>query len=247
MDEDTKRKMIRKYFAPFPMWAVYALGFGILLFLIGVSGSGGAAIMGLLIGGIGGYGIWSHTQEKPSDQEIDKFLMEDFQQLNNKSMKKMGLDQSEIKGDPITIYGPILWYVSGISSADLLYKTGQDGIARFGVYKVTCIQLTDKLMGTYQCVFNFLKNVALNESTDEYFYKDVVSVSTKEVSTAYALPNAEKLIHAETFALTVSSGDRVEVILRDPAIETFTKGQIPITRSEKAIQTIRTMLRDKKA
>lgn len=242
MDEDTKRNMVRKYFAPFPTWALYALGFGILLLLIG----GGASVLGILIAAIGGYGIYSDIQGRPSDQEIDKFLEDDFQQLNDKSLKKLGLDKSELVGETVTVPGPIVWPVGGISIGDIVYKKGNDGLARFGVYGFTCINFTDKLMGAYQCTFNFLKNVALNERTDEYFYKDVVSVSTKEESTTYALPNGEKLVHAEKFALTVSSGDRVEVILRDPAIEKLT-GQIPTTRAEKAIQTIRTMLKEKKA
>lgn len=247
MDEETKRKRIRNYFAAFPMWTVYALGIGILFLLIGLSGSGSMLIFGLLVGGIGGYGIKSYIEGKPSDQEMDTFLREDFQQLNNKSIKKMGIDHSEIAGETTLISGPILWNTNGISNSDLVYKTGQDELARFGIYRVTCVQLTDKLMGIYQCTFNFLKNVALNESTDEYFYRDVVAVSTKEESTSYALPNGEKLINAEKFVLTASSGDRVEVILKDPSLERLTGGRIPTEQSETAMQAIRNMLREKKS
>lgn len=52
---------------------------------------------------------------------------------------------------------------------------------------------------------------------------------------------------AETFELTTSGGTSVEVVLRDPGlIKRMGGGDIPTTRAEKAIQTMRKMLREKK-
>jgi hypothetical protein len=247
MDEETKRKRIRNYFKPFPKWALYLAIAGVVILLIGLSGSAGAAIVGLLLAGGGGYAIYASTQGKATDQEMDQWLDEDLKELSPKALKKLGIDQSELISEPIRIHGPILWAANGVSGQDLVWKTGKDRIARFGVYKATLFHLTDKQIGSYQATYNFLKHIPLNESTDEYFYKDIVNVSTKETSTSYSLPNGQKLVSAETFALKVSSGDAVEVVLRDPALEKFTQGQIPTTTAEKAIQSIRTILREKKA
>ena len=90
---------------------------------------------------------------------------------------------------------------------------------------------------------------ALNESTDEYFYKDVVSVSTKTKSKSVEIEGtgAVQLDSAETFELTTSGGTSVEVTLKDPSlIKMMGAGDIPTTRAEKAIQTVRKMLREKK-
>ena len=247
MDENTKREKIRNYFKPFPKWAAYLIIVGVIILLIGMNGSAGAAIVGLILAGVGGYVIYASFQGKPTDQEMDEWLQEDLKQLSPKALKKLGLDQSELIGETIRIAGPILWGAGGVSAQDLVWKTGKDGIARFGIYKVTLFHLTEKQIGTYQCIFNFLKNVPLNEGTDEYFYRDVTNVKTKEVSSSFTLPNGQKLVSAETFALQVSGQDAIEVFLRDPALEKFTGGQIPTTAAEKAVQTIRTILREKKA
>ena len=56
-----------------------------------------------------------------------------------------------------------------------------------------------------------------------------------------------QLNSAETFELTTSGGTSVEVTLKDPSlIEMMGGGDIPTTRAEKAIQTVRKMLREKK-
>jgi len=102
----------------------------------------------------------------------------------------------------------------------------------------------------YTCVLDFTTGKALNESTDEYFYKDVVSVSTKSESRTVNIPKLGtlQLNTAETFTLTTSGGTSLSVLLRDPTlIEKMGGGEIPTTRAEKAIQTVRKMLREKKA
>ena len=105
----------------------------------------------------------------------------------------------------------------------------------------------------------------LSESTDEYFYRDVVSVSTQSktqtwdkaeiganaLSVRQLLPlmRGDKLQFnaAEMFILTTSGGTSIEVVLRDPKlIESAGGGTIPTDVAEKAVQTVRKMLREKK-
>lgn len=95
----------------------------------------------------------------------------------------------------------------------------------------------------------------LNTNTDEYFYKDVVSISTKTIFRTYKIEDKKlakelggkniELNEAETFSLTTSGGTSVEIILRDPKL-TKLMGEIPTIQSEKTIQSVRKMLRDKK-
>ena len=51
---------------------------------------------------------------------------------------------------------------------------------------------------------------------------------------------------AEMFTLTTSGGTSIEVLLRDPTLIQKIGGEMPTTKADKAIQSIRTMLRDKK-
>lgn len=51
---------------------------------------------------------------------------------------------------------------------------------------------------------------------------------------------------AETFVLTTSGGTSVEVVIRDIQLMQKMKGDIPVSAAEKAVQSVRKMLREKK-
>jgi len=110
---------------------------------------------------------------------------------------------------------------------------------------VTVIHLDEQLLAAYACDFNFLKNVSLNEETDEYHYRNIASVSTHEISTSYKLPNGKSLVHAQAFRLSVVSGDNIQVTIGSAKLAELTGGTIPTTEAETAVQVIRTILRDK--
>jgi hypothetical protein len=101
------------------------------------------------------------------------------------------------------------------------------------------------LSSIYNCIYNFLKNVSLNDSTDEYFYKNITRVGTKEESSNHILPNGEKLISSEMFTLDVAGNREIYIVLSDPAIEKFTGGQLPTSRAEKAVNAIKKLVREK--
>ncbi len=114
---------------------------------------------------------------------------------------------------------------------------------------ITVLNFAPNQLLSYQCALDLTTGKRLNESTDEYFYRDVVSVSTKTVSVTKtsAKYGLLQLNAAETFALTTSGGTSIEVILKDPKLVEMVGGDIPTTFAEKAIQAVRKMLREKKA
>jgi hypothetical protein len=91
-----------------------------------------------------------------------------------------------------------------------------------------------------------LKGVPLNESDDEFHYRDVVAVSTRDDSTNYALPNGTIMKQAQLFKLAVSSGDRIEVIVNSSELLKFTGGSIVDTGLDTAIKALRKVLGEKK-
>jgi hypothetical protein len=108
----------------------------------------------------------------------------------------------------------------------------------------------------YQCSYDRTTGNPLVEQTDEYFFRDVVSVATKsdtqQIQINAGLKGKEevvKLTASESFVLTTSGGTAFEVFLFDPALlklKSTKRGKWSRTEAENAIQTIRTMLRDKK-
>ncbi len=248
-----KREQIKKYFKSFPKWAVWMIIIGLpFLALYG---------FGLVLIGIGIWGLvdWN---KKPDDAQMDAWLEEDLKVFHGKALSKTGTDPSELVGDPVMVTGPRFWDVGG---ADVAFRKGKDNILRFTPVDVIVLNFGRDQLIAYQSALDLKTGNALNESTDEYFYRDVVSVSTKTESKtvqlsangafrggikgglAGALKGSLQLNAAEQFVLTTSGGTHIDVVLRAPElIERMGGGEIPTTRADKAIQTVRKMLREKK-
>ena len=238
MDEGTS---VKKYFAPFPKWALALIVIGVICLF---TGSAFPIIIGLILLGSGIFVIVNWTK-RPSDQEIDSVIDKLLKKVRSEALKKSGMDESEIVGEPVLITGPQFWDIAG---AEVHWKKGNDGILRFTPMNSTVINFTPNQLLSFQCVLDLITGNTLNQSTDEFFYKDVVSVSTKTISKTIQLKDGPvQMNDAETFSLTTSGGTDIKVILRDrQLIEKMGGGDIPITNAEKAIQTVRKMLREKK-
>ncbi len=243
------RDEVAKYFKPFPKWAIKVLLAGLVIAVLGgVCGNAmenggmiaGAVVLGLLmiVGAILGIVSWT---KRPSDADYDEWVEQCLGQLGARSLTKMGIDSSELVGDPVQITGPRFW---DVANAPISWKKGEDGWARFTPMGVTILNFSENQLMAYMCVLDMYSGSPLNESSDEFFYKHVVSVSTKQQSYAFG---SWKLNSAETFILTTAGGNAIEVILKDPALVQKMGGDIPTTRAEKALQTVRKMLREKQA
>ncbi len=246
MSNEEKRKAIKKYFKPFPKWGVWFILAGLVVAFIGSQTSGGVVVAGIIILAIGALGIYMAVGGKPSDQEMDKYIAEDLSVAKNKSLQKTSIDESELVGESVVVTGPRFWNTAG---AEILYKKGSDGRLRFTPINVSVLQMTQNQIISYQCCLDLTTGNYLNESTDEYFYKDVVSVATKTESKSISSEKfgTIQLNAAETFALTTAGGTSIEVILKDPKlIDMMGGGDIPTTEAERAIQVVRKMLREKK-
>jgi hypothetical protein len=255
MNEKTKRKKIRSYFSrSHPGIAVSFVLIGLIIVGLSVAAGRGAepgialGALLLLLGLLWFFVAVSRQIKRPSDDQMDMWLAQDLKQIAERSINKLGLVGIRLmkQGEPVMFTGPILWTTMGIPNQDLLWKKGKDDVVRFAVYRVTVIQLAEHLLGLYACDFNFLKNVPLNESTDEYHYNDIASVATREISTSYKLPSGKSLVHAQAFLLSIVSGDKVEVTIGAEKLQQLTGGTILTTDAESAIQVIRSMLREKK-
>lgn len=239
--EDEKRKRIRSYFAkPKLKWPIILIVLGILTL---------AAKIGIIVLIAGG--IWLFIEVKPSmdapgDQTIDSWLIDDIEQLKKRSLERLNIDESELIRDSIVIRGPILWNTNGIPSNELAWKKGKDERIRFSINAVTVVHLTEHRLSSYQCDYNLMRGVPLNERDDEFHYRDVVAVSTRDESTNYTLPNNTLMKQAQLFKLAVSSGDSIDVVVNSADLVSFTGGTIVETGLDNAIKALRKVLGEKK-
>lgn len=238
------RVKISKYFtSKFPKWAIFLIIIGVLM----LAGPIVVKIVGLLMVVGGGFAIYNSTQVA-SDAEIDQWTQEDLNKLNKRSLDKMGIDASELVSEGVTITGPRL---SNLGPSKFGFRKGKDNVLRFTPVNSTLINFTKDQLLVYRCALDLLTGNPVNEATDEYFYRDVVSVQTSSETVSVSLPGTTldglQCNAAEFFKLTTSGGTSVSMALRDPSlIQKMGGGEIPTTTAERAIQTIRKMLREKK-
>jgi len=242
------RAKIEKYFmSKFPKWAIWLIVIGIVVLIVGLNAKSVVLLVGVLLIAGGGFAIFNSMQI-PSDSEIDDWTQQDLSKLNKRSLDKMGIDDSELVGEGVTITGLRL---KNLGAAKFGFRKGKDGILRYTPVDSKLINFTRDQLLVYSCALDLITGNPVNEATEEYFYRDVVSVQTRSESITVNLPGSElngmQLNDAEIFSLSTSGGTGPTVVLRQASlIQKLGGGEIPTTIAERAIQTIRKMLREKK-
>ena len=276
MDENTKRKLIRKYFKEFPSWAVILLVVGVLIlwvpyfnFLFGIP-SIIIGIVGLIVGLSG----------RPSDSQIDDWLESDQEELIARSKVKLALDDSLIISDPYKIFvwimpGDVGTYTTpepgteseqtktpkyGIPVDDVKQKRGKapckykslfSNYIRHSAWRFQIFYPTEHYLGSYGCWFDFLRGKYVNETSQEIFYKDVTILETGTADRINAQRQGLKESDFEIFTLKVSSGDSIEVRIPSESLinQTLRENltEVPSTQCEKMVQSMRKMIQAKKS
>lgn len=239
MTEREKRSAIRKYFAETPRWPWVLIGIGVLSLL---SGDGGAMAIGVVMIAAGG-AVQFFVGQRISDDEFDRFLDEDLQKAAARAFGKWGIDESEIPGRPVRVYGP-----SFANTGTQAHRKGKDRRIRMNPVKFAVLGFAEHQMLAYMGVLDMITGNVLNEETEEFFYRDVVSVSTKTDSVKFTHKGETRQFNdTETFVLTTSGATSIRVPLFSPSLASILGGgEMPTSQAESAIAAVRAMLRQKK-
>lgn len=196
---------------------------GAIIFLGGLSGSVGAAIVGLLVAGGGVAYIVMKEKNIVTDAEYDASVSSMLNNMQAKALNKLGVDEDEVKEiAPISFDG---YVYKGASQA----KKGKDGLWRTNKYE--CVKLFFSEHEVHCYTYNFdTTSQKQTEATDVYFYKDIVSVSTASDSVQVLGQNVDY----EYFKLTTAGGTALSVSLRD------------VSNAQRSINAMRALLKVKK-
>lgn len=169
--------------------------------------------------------IYMFLIKKVSDAEYDKAVQSVLEFLKEQALEKLGVDEDEVSE-----IKPILFGGYDYSNYTLI-KQGKDGIWRTNKYEVVYLFFSQNEVHCYTLDFSTSESKT-RESTDVYFYKDVVSVST--CSKSVKIEGYE--YEYEMFKLVTAGGTALEVSLND--VE---------KNSRNSINAMRQLLREKKA
>lgn len=191
------------------------------------------------------------TEPKPSDSLMDKWLHQDLEEIKRDALQKLDINAEDIitpqgfnkhDSQAIVVVGPG-------PKADL--AIGKDGVIRFSMYDILIVYLTKYHLAAYKCTLDLATRIRTQETTQEYAYKNIVSVSTK-IGSNLAITFAGQttsIPNYQQFALSVANGDTISVVTSlsaDNQLLTFLKdGKLPDSGADKAIRAIRSQLRDK--
>ncbi len=272
MNEGQKRRAIRDFFTvPHPKLHPRTLVIGGCALFLGVlSGLTGDGCSGFVLAGLGALfalglplrpraragvapneeqavsilsypGARDRYRSRLSPDQIVAWLMEDIARIRDESKARLGLD--ETTRDPICVVGPLYSEdVEGIDPEWVLRRRTPNGYL-YSTYRVTVFQFCEAFLGAYQCNFDSIRGRATAEETAELFYRDVVSVRTITQPADQILKTGETLVRAKIFSLTAASGERIRILLDDPAIQVENRIR---TLGEEAAGNIRAMLRQYK-
>lgn len=164
---------------------------------------------------------------KMTDAQYDASVKEQLKAMEQRALDKLGIDIDEVKE-----IAPIV--IDGYNYNDFtLYKKGKDGLWRTNMYKVIYLFFSQNEVHAYTCEFCTTEEQK-KESTDVYFYQDIVSASTESSTATFKLKNKDEKVQYESFKLTTSGGTSLLVSIRDS------------DHAQRSISAMRQLLRAKK-
>ena len=164
-------KILKGFFRAMPSWAVITIIIGVLLLLFSFPGkfSIGLFLFGLIGAGLGGFFIYDWLKYGKYGAEIGQWLEEAKAELVERATEKLDLDPKKQRIEPVIIMPPLF--------PGAIMRAGADKVLRHSAFDFNVLLCEAKELGIYECNFWFSRGQISEEITNQYFYKDIVSIS----------------------------------------------------------------------
>ena len=174
----------------------------------------------------------------PTDRQLDKQAEEIFNDMDSHAFKKLGVDSSEV-----SLAEPVKFWGYQFSNPSILgdelneaaqWLKGADGLIRSSEITMTGFYFGENSFYCYERTFSSLSD-AVKESTEEYYYKDVVSVKTESVDVPVVdADGRQSRSRNEEFILANMGGEKRRCTVVDAS------------KAEAAVIAFRALLKQKK-
>lgn len=200
---------------------------GVIVCLIGLVLLAAGPIVGIIAIAIGALLIYLQVVGRPTDEEIDVAVASQLKDMKARALRKLGVDEDEVSEiAPITFDG----YVYNKA----LIKQGKDGKYRSSKYQAVMFFFSSNEVHCFTYDFSIVES-SQKESTDVYFYKDIVSVSTQTEGTEYSVGKGKSSqFDYEYFKLTTTGGTSISCAVRN------------IDDAQRSINGMRSLIKNKK-
>jgi hypothetical protein len=238
------RKMVSKFFAigsNAGVASILLIVLGSIFSWVGLvtlfSGYVSVATVTFLIPGIALLAIGISTRKRNGGvQVVGEQLDALFDSLESAALDaafyKLGVDKTQVSAiEPLVVSGYVFNNLPPMTEAKLDARTGR---WRSPMGEVAIILFSEDMLYSYKRTFSFLDPDFKAEETDEYFYKDVVSIATKAEIQEVKVGRYTKSIRYESITLSNSGGNAVKCALYDT-------GSV-----ERSLGAARNLIREKK-
>jgi hypothetical protein len=219
------------------------------LLVAGVAGLMCAVAAGMIFVAVGQLRSQARNDSgRPDDQTIDTWLREEVLVLVDRSLQRLNVDSSQLVREPLIVVGPSLkWHVNGIR--ELNWLRGGDGKLRFRFNDVAILHLMEHKLSSYQCTYDFVGGTPVEERDDEYYYRDIVAVSTRDEpakNITHVQLGGQSVTSVLFFRVSVASGEAISVAINSPDFKRLTGGEVMESGANAAIKAMRAVLADRK-
>ena len=218
----------RRYFTPVTYGGpTFFIIVSLVLFAITYFGKNyWCALVGVVLFALSILWIISKKKKIVSDQEYDMSVAQELNNMKERALSRLGIDEDEVKE-----IEPIAFDSYSFEGAQC-GKIGKDGKWRTSKYKCIMMFFSAGEIHCYTYHFDTIMDQK-TESTDVYFYRDVISVSTASESvSAFGMNNIKR----EYLKIVTTGGTSVSFSLRDDDGE----------KVQRSINAMRALLREKK-
>lgn len=232
IDYKTNQKYFKQVNLCFPIALIIV---GALVTLIGLNTAFEAALVGLLIGGVGVGLVVLQTSGRPSDQDYDAQVHQALAGFKDKAMNKLGIDPDDVQyADPVVINGNDFLTQS-------LVKRGKDGRLRSSDHTATALFFTEHQIHAYKTQFSLTnERDRVRDEEDEFFYSDLanVNITTDNPPTVRIVneKNPPDDLTLQVLQVKTTGGIGLRAVFSTEA-----EGE-----AQKAVKAARTLIREKK-
>lgn len=274
MQAEDKFSQIKSWFKQKPRIPWNSIVIALLLVIIGVNTELWFLIAGLALGGIRIFMYVRAKSEYNAlsslTSQMSEWLAENIESLKERSLDAVGLDESETIAESIPIIGPVYWPINGLNDDAIRRRETEPDVYFYSVWGITILHIGENSIAVYRCDYNWPEDKPINVVTEEYFYRDIVAVRIGPGSITYRLfksvtektgcllidfkklfsdskdePEEIEITDGDIFEISMSSGEVLRILINSSELSPRDAEELS-SRGQKAAQSIRRLLREKK-
>jgi hypothetical protein len=226
------------------MWLVI---FGAILLPLGSTFVGSTIIsfLGLVLLAAGGIPLFIHYTQRPSSKQYERWVAERSQSLYEIALQRLHIVDETLCTSIVEVQGAISSLVQltkKFPEKEIVVRRLPNGLRYYSINMCTYIFLVQDRIGVYSGYINAFSQQERFEDADNYYYKDIVGVSTS--GPTYIIGNSSPDQQRQGFLVRINNGDVVSTDYATKVMLRHRGNRVPIDGVDNVVAALLKDLRD---